>query len=1082
MFDAATAALIRQAPAIRGVDPALLPQDLTRAYAELVALRLREGEPGADAARELRHDRLLKMAAVYEALVDTAVDLLDRRGAAFVAGTAYQILGRVGIMEQVSNEDLLSAAAIHPDVAAPLLFLIAGQSPDAREAGRRLEGARTDTVLISAMLETVSDLAAENFEDILARAERLRDFRPTAATGFSNQATQALYGLCWSGVLQMVAGLLDRPVPATLFQQFDSAQEAFRRVEELATEDLNIPGHGGQLVSTYAGPRHLARLLRQVAGRLFGTGLTHLPAPDGSIETMWRRWLRHRAKTKPVIWPNHQAAIDLGILQPGVSAVLVLPTGAGKTTLSELKIAATVSSGKKVIFLVPTLALVDQLRDDLAASFPADIGGIVVSADGDLAVLAEGPELSAIEVMTPERFLALLSFADADVSDVGLIVFDECHLLSPAGGGSRSIDAMLCLLHAAKRAPEADFLLLSAMLTNGEDVANWLADLTTRPAHYFHDKWKPSRQARGVVMYPRPDLLPIHEFIRRRRRHRELRAPQFPATAYALFGLQQNWAPNAPTDTKIVRLLQDPVHIKAGTNLPAPNANEVAAFLAQRAASTRLKTIVFVQQAAHAPSTAQKLSARLGGAQRLTAIEQGYVADIAIELGGIARSLVNPSAGAVPHNGDMLPLERRLAESLFRRADGINVIVATPTLAQGINLPAQLAILAGNKRSDSDGREDLDPHEILNAAGRAGRAGHLANGTVLLVPEPVVGFDPDRGADQSGFLKLRSILPENDQCVLVEDPLESLLDQIQAGNRGARVRYFVSRLRAGEEAERANAAASALARRSFAAYRAAQAGRSAQFEAKMAALEAVLADEVAEGVTDIIRVSAFAGLPVSALAAISDRLGDPVAFPDTVIGWVNWIVDFLRDDEASRESLFDGDSSLIKTIARGKKTGGDLTAAEFEIFRSGLHAWISGCPFKDIERALGVPNEKLGTCGRARDLVLKMINRKLYIISAGLAELAKAKFTDAVVKDPFPAVLEVLAYAIRAGFDTPEKVAFSHHQPSGRTRVAMHRACERHLPAFPRQPDASFRDVLRQVQAMLAFSSLENGEPPKRAQ
>ena len=81
----------------------------------------------------------------------------------------------------------------------------------------------------------------------------------------------------------------------------------------------------------------------------------------------------------------------------GRSAVLVLPTGAGKTTISELKIAATLAAGRKVIFLVPTLALVDQLRDDLAESFPNDLGGVVVSADGDLAVLASGPELSDIE-------------------------------------------------------------------------------------------------------------------------------------------------------------------------------------------------------------------------------------------------------------------------------------------------------------------------------------------------------------------------------------------------------------------------------------------------------------------------------------------------------------------------------------------------------------------------------------------------------------------------------------------------------------------------------------------------------------
>ena len=80
---------------------------------------------------------------------------------------------------------------------------------------------------------------------------------------------------------------------------------------------------------------------------------------------------------------------------------------------------------------------------------------------------------------------------------------------------------------------------------------------------------------------------------------------------------------------------------------------------------------------------------------------------------------------------------------MHKRANGAQVIVATPTLAQGLNLPAHLAILAGDKRADTDqkGRADLEAHEILNAAARAGRAGHLANGVVLLlIPEPIVSF------------------------------------------------------------------------------------------------------------------------------------------------------------------------------------------------------------------------------------------------------------------------------------------------------------------------------------------------------
>lgn len=190
-----------------------------------------------------------------------------------------------------------------------------------------------------------------------------------------------------------------------------------------------------------------------------------------------------------MLWRNHRAALATGFLEAGNSAVLVLPTGAGKTTVSELKIAATLACDKKVIFLVPTLVLVDQLRDELAENFPRTLGGVEVGVDGDLSTFAIGMELEAIEVMTPERCLALMAHAPESVADVGLIVFDECHLLSPQAGGRRSLDAMLCLLHAIKKAPAADFLLLSAMLTNAPELAEWLEGATGRPCVPFVDPW-----------------------------------------------------------------------------------------------------------------------------------------------------------------------------------------------------------------------------------------------------------------------------------------------------------------------------------------------------------------------------------------------------------------------------------------------------------------------------------------------------------------------------------------------------------------------------------------------------------------
>lgn len=1071
MFDAGTAALIRRAPRIDGIDPETLPQELTRAYAELVALRLRREEPDVETARALNLDRLLRLASVYEAVADTSHAAEDRRAAAFVAATAYQIVGRTALRPEVNAADILGPASIHPLVAAPLLFLIAGQSPDAREAGLRLQGLAADDLLLTALLETLADLSAERFEAILQRAERLQGLRSSLGESLEYQAAQALYGLCWSSIVQLVSRVLDQPLPPSAFRTFDTPQLAFSQVELLAIADIPMPDEGGTLVGAFTGPRHLARLLRHVADGLAESGLATLPAPAGVDAEAWRAWIRHRAKSKPTIWPNHRPPIEDGLLEVGRSAVLVLPTGAGKTTVSELKIAATLTSGRKVIFLVPTLALVDQLRDDLARSFPIDLGGISVSSDGDLTILASGPELQQIEVMTPERLLALLSFADADVSEVGLIVVDECHILSPLGGGARSLDAMLCLLHAAKRAPQADLLLLSAMLTNGQELADWLTELTARPARLYYDPWKPSRQARGVVVYPQELLDPITVYARARRRGRTVVQPSRLVTAHALFGLQNNWNPDAAQDTSLVQLMANPVKLNVGTAGPTANANTVAAAIAERSAMAGLKTIVFVQQAGYAISTARKLAARLPTVEQPTQNEITLRAEIATELGPRARSLVIESAGALPHNGDMLSAERRLAESLFQRPDGARVIIATPTLAQGMNLPAQVAILAGNIRNENRAREDLKQHELLNAAGRAGRAGHLANGTVVLVPEPVVGFRENGRATAEAFGRLKSILPETDQCVQVDDPLTEMLDRIQRGELAdVEVRYFLSRLRAGEADDTAADAAVAMVNGSLAGFRARQRAEAIEFEEKIGFLKAALSAEAEAFDPDATRISAFTGMSVSAIQSAAERIErDIAALPSTIAEWCDWLVDFLADDVEARDALLMGDVDIIKAVARGTKSDPPLTAVEFVRLKAGLRAWIGGRPFDEIEAALGVAVEEVGTCDRSRDLVLKLANRRFYMIAVALAELAKMKLAASGLVAVNPAVLEILPIGIRRGFDSPEKAAFAHRSPGIRTRVGVHRAFVDQFGDLAPALGVSFRDVLSLIDVHMAF-------------
>src|SRR5271166_7161483 len=117
----------------------------------------------------------------------------------------------------------------------------------------------------------------------------------------------------------------------------------------------------------------------------------------------------------------------------------------------------------------------------------------------------------------------------------------------PSGRWRRSLDAMLCLLQILRYAPATDLLLLSAMLSNPGEFAAWVQEVTGRPCAAFVDLWKPSRQARGIVVYERARLNEIHdaELARRAARLEGRLAPRPDTSAipFALFGLHQNWNP-----------------------------------------------------------------------------------------------------------------------------------------------------------------------------------------------------------------------------------------------------------------------------------------------------------------------------------------------------------------------------------------------------------------------------------------------------------------------------------------------------------------------------------------------------------
>ncbi len=489
MFDPETSNLLRSAPELQGLDPNNIPQILTRHYAQLVSSRLR-GSAEEDDVSGSEQWPLDRIADSYELITSVHSDLKIRRASAFVAATAQQILARKQIFYKTDVEahPNITRDSVDPSLAAALLFLAATQYADANETASAIKTKRP-----------------EQLYEVTILSEHIYDLETIAFT--------TLVETLITGVEMLAAQVLARPIPDEISGRFESAHQAFSKVLSLSSNIAEVHGDGpcGPLTITYPGPRHMAALLISAHDGISEAALTNVPAPLGADPDFWLKWISFRANKFPYVWPNHLEAINQGFYENGISSVLVLPTGAGKTTISSLKIASVLAQGKKVVFLAPTHALVDQLTIDLQEMFPKNILGAVVSSNFDL-LMQVGARLPEIEVMTPERCLAMLSFAAETFEDVGLLVFDECHLLSPESGKiRRALDSMLCVLAFNKIAPTADTLFLSAMLKNGEEFSLWIKDLTGRDCISIDLLWKPSRQARGVVIFEKDELDQIME-------------------------------------------------------------------------------------------------------------------------------------------------------------------------------------------------------------------------------------------------------------------------------------------------------------------------------------------------------------------------------------------------------------------------------------------------------------------------------------------------------------------------------------------------------------------------------------------
>lgn len=1095
MFDPITSALIAASPPLEGLDLDALPKRLTEAFADIVAARIRLRGEVAEGASEKLQETLLevrRLAAAHEAFVALLPERENRAAAAFVAAAAHQVCLAGSIVgEGKIAHSYLDGTSVAPEICATLLFMVAEAHADAAECAKRITISPDDgTSVQRALLTSIALLATGRLGNI--GQMDIPDIDTEQAT--PEQAIDALYLELFKGVKKLAARLLARVDLDPAAGGIEPPSAFFTRVKELSVGEMeDVFGADDHIFNLFPGPLHLANLLIAVELDLVESALTRTPAPQGVDENGWWQVIRRMARKRPFLWRNHRNAISSSYLEKGTSSAISFPTGGGKSTLAELKIAASLIRGEKVVFLVPTHALVDQTTRALKDTFNEfDIVGDVEDevTFSDVVVLPE------VIVTTPERCLMLLTTQPDAFADLGLIVFDECHLLHArdTDRSRRSVDAMLAILNLTIAAPEADLLLLSAMMKNADEIAQWMQELTGRACLALSLAWKPTRQVRGSVVYPATTIKQLTERLRQARRahpqHRNTPVAvgrEMLAQPFGFFSLLQTWASQDRDDYTLQPLLDEAHHLstgrsKGGAWYLTPNGNHTGALIAAAAASSGLKTLVFVQSTVLAEASVRDFPNFFDAPKvKLNDDEMELHRLAAEEMGGAAHCYLTPKAngsfriGAASHHALLLREERLLHESLFKRKDGIDVLFATSTLAQGMNLPSEVVIISGDSRFDpsADKMAQLEAHELLNSAGRAGRAGESSQGFVLVVPSRVVEFDDESNLINAHWMTLQSIFSQSDQCLVIDDPTTMLLDKIHAGAfKQGMPAYFLSRLPASDE-NGTDAPIRDVISRSFAAFCARQKGDKDWVETRVAAAFAARKSAEPDGEEKWLdRVSGLTGVSVDILREII-ALFSAVQNFETTAAAIKTLMDWLKTNPAKLlelvrpenvEGLFTGDYKKLQTDQ-------ERGAFAMPVIADMLQKWMAGLPLNVIETSH--PKEDAVKCEYSRHFVLRIVPDLAFV--AGLpARLLAAQNGDEDAT--FPITLATLGSCVREGCDSPENLAARLGSGRSVSRVAARAHYEELLPYFQAgQIDEIFEQTMiryRKASTLVLFDKL----------
>lgn len=1031
MYNTITEETIKQIPQIGEIDIERLPQELTRVYAQIVSLRrqLTEGIINSQ-SEELNSsiDIIQTLANNLETILILFPNHEKKESIAFVAATTHVLLQKINIALDNESKSILELDSISTHISCIILFLIGNSQADASEIANQFFDTNDISITKKKLVLYIQALGKGNLFEILNN--------PIREDEISNNYLQEIaVDYLWR---EIGLGIYNIAQKLTSNINVNQKSKFFDRVIDLSSAENNFLDQK----STFAGPYHLAKLLKLLEEDILSRGVINIPAPKGVDSILWESFLAKLAKERPYLWENHKNAIDTNFLEPGISSVLTLPTGAGKSTLSELKIASCIYSGKYVIYIVPTHALEDQVNKNLKNLF-SEYEPENSEFDGEYTELGKLNSFPVM-VMTPERCLTLLNMTPDLFEMIGLIVFDEFHLVNGKNiqKDRRSVDAMYCLVSLLSIVPNSDFLLISAMVENGQEISEWIQNTLNRECKLFNSSWKPTRQLHGCLVFEEKEIKMLVQKVKLANSLKKTNSPpmnlrrEMAITPHCFFSLKNVWETDNDNDYYRTKLLDENVLLGLNTNWKlTTNRNDIAAKLGTHFSKLGLKTLIFVDNPKIANSTAQKinkdLSDRKNSYKDYINSEVSIIESLKLELGSIDHSYFHDHSNVGVHHGLLLPLERSLIEQYFKLNNGSVALVATATLAQGINLPAEIVIIAGDDRfnEDSQYRERIPPHEILNAAGRAGRAGQSSQGAVILIPGEIVTIKNSTISDRWWTLK-NEVFSKSDQCLKVEDPLEYFLDSIQDEAEPLNViqinilyRFKAENLSVTET--------KSLLKNSFYAYKSIKDNQESTFNKRVENLikRRNELDKQSENIVWTKEVSFKTGIDPSLILELSNAIDNEdlielINF--SVKQYIDWFLKWLSNDTSYLNRIFTKQSSIVqlkKAIGLPADTENvDEILERLFILRNLLLQYINGESLEKINQSIKGNNDIY--LNKARNFTIKLIPEISFSFGVLSMVIIEKALQQSIERKDLPWTLRALASCIREGFDNVEKLFF----------------------------------------------------------